>query len=168
MLFPTIVATLLATSQLVVGHGVIVKAVGDAGGQGSAIGVDPSTPRDGTSPRPFEQDTTRFKGDAADACGSTKEGGVNDAESGTATVMQQNGNTLPQITPGGQVMMTLHQVNSDGAGPYTCMIDSTGAGTNWQAIDVTQNVEGNERGRNKDGQAADHVRFIHGHIREHY
>ena len=38
--------------------------------------------------------------------------------------------------------MTLHQVNGDGAGPYTCMIDSTGTGTQWQAIDVTQNVPG--------------------------
>ena len=33
-----VVATLLAASQLVAGHGAIIKAVGDAGGQGSAIG----------------------------------------------------------------------------------------------------------------------------------
>ena len=158
MLLPTLAATLLAASQLVAGHGAITKAVGNAGGQGSAIGIDPSTPRDGTKPNPFEQDTTRFKGAAADTCGSTKAGGANDAESGTATVLQQNGGTLPQVTPGGSVQMTLHQVNSDGAGPYTCMIDSTGTGTNWQAIQVSQNVDGNDKGRNKAGSATDHVR----------
>jgi hypothetical protein len=52
-------------------------------------------------------------------------------------------------------MMTVHQVNSDGAGPYTCMIDATGTGTNWQAIAVTQNLQGNDKGRNKDTQKQD-------------
>lgn len=33
--------------------------------------VDPSTPRDGTTRNPFQQDTTRFKGDAAATCGET-------------------------------------------------------------------------------------------------
>ena len=51
--------------------------------------------------------------------------------------------------------MTVHQVNSDGAGPYKCMIDATGAGTNWTPITVTQNLEGNERGRNRDTQMQD-------------
>ena len=63
-----------------------------------------------------------LQGDAADSCGSTKLGGTNDAESGTAAVLQQNGGTLPQVTQGGELQMTLHQVNSDGAGPYTCMV----------------------------------------------
>ena len=39
--------------------------------------------------------------------------------------------------------MTVHQVNGDGAGPYECMIDATGQGTNWQPIEVTQQVPGN-------------------------
>jgi hypothetical protein len=34
----SIAFALLAASQLVAGHGAIVKAVGDAGGQGAAIG----------------------------------------------------------------------------------------------------------------------------------
>ena len=160
MLFPIIATILLAGSHLVAGHGVITAATGNAGGNGSAIGVDPSTPRDGTKPNPFEQDTTRFKGQAADTCGSTKQAGTNDVETGTQAVLQQNGGTLPQVTPGGSVQMTLHQVNSDGAGPYTCMIDSTGTGTNWQSIQVTQNVDGNDKGRNKAGEAADHVRIL--------
>jgi hypothetical protein len=52
-------------------------------------------------------------------------------------------------------MMTVHQVNSDGAGPYDCMIDATGTGANWQPITVTQNLEGNARGRNSDTQMQD-------------
>ncbi|KAF7573652.1 hypothetical protein PtrM4_085570 [Pyrenophora tritici-repentis] len=117
--------SLLASSSLVAGHGAIIAATGDAGGAGSAIGVDPNTPRTGTTRNPFQQDTTRFKGDAAATCGETLAGGANDIQAGTAQVMQLNGATLPQITPGGAVMMTVHQVNSDGAGPYTCMIDAT-------------------------------------------
>lgn len=128
--------SLLASSSLVAGHGAIIGATGDAGGKGSAIGVDPSTPRDGTGRNPFQQDSTRFKGDAAATCGETLGGGANDIQAGTAQVMQLNGGTLPQVSAGGQIMMTVHQVNSDGAGPYTCMIDATGTGTNWQAITV--------------------------------
>jgi hypothetical protein len=52
-------------------------------------------------------------------------------------------------------MMTVHQVNSDGAGPYTCMMDATGTGANWQAITVTQNLPGNDKGRNKATQLQD-------------
>lgn len=51
--------------------------------------------------------------------------------------------------------MTVHQVNSDGAGPYTCMINADGTGTSWENIQVTTNVEGNERGRNRDGEMGD-------------
>ncbi|KAF2851697.1 hypothetical protein T440DRAFT_448031 [Plenodomus tracheiphilus IPT5] len=147
--------SLLASSTLVAGHSAIIAATGDAGGQGSAIGVDPATPRDGTGRNPFQQDATRFRGDAAASCGETLGGGDNDIEAGTAQVMAQNGATLPQISAGGQIMMTVHQVNSDGAGGYTCMIDATGTGTNWQPITVTQNLEGNDRGRNRDTQMQD-------------
>lgn len=54
--------------------------------------------------------------------------------------------------------MTLHQVNADGGGPYKCMIDSTGTGTNWQNIEVTQNVPG-RAGINLRGRKTDFVRF---------
>jgi hypothetical protein len=90
--------SLLASSSLVAGHGAIIKAVGDAGGAGSAIGVDPNTPRDGTGRNPFQQDSTRFRGDAADTCGETLGGGDNDIQAGTAQVMQLNGATLPQVS----------------------------------------------------------------------
>ncbi|KAF2709990.1 hypothetical protein K504DRAFT_376963 [Pleomassaria siparia CBS 279.74] len=146
---------LLATSNLVAGHAAITGATGNAGGAGSAIGIDPNTPRDGTGRNPFQQDSTRFKGDAAASCGETLGGGTNDIQAGTAQVMQLNGATLPQITAGGSVMMTLHQVNGDGAGPYTCMIDATATGTQWANMTVTQNVDGNARGRNNANAMTD-------------
>lgn len=73
----TITLTLLALAELVAGHGAIIAAVGDAGGSGMALGVDTSTPRDGTRRRPFQQDSTRFRGASADTFGETLAGGDN-------------------------------------------------------------------------------------------
>lgn len=141
---------LLAITQLVAGHGAIVKAVGDAGGVGSAIGVDPNTPRDGTRRDPFQADSTRFKGDNADSCGQTIGAGENDIQAGTKAVMAMMGDKLPQVSAGGSLEMTVHQVNGDGAGPYTCEMNTDASGANWQAIDVQTNVPGqNSRSRAK-------------------
>jgi len=146
----SVVVALFAVAQLVAGHGAIVKAVGDAGGNGSAIGIDPNTPRDGTKRNPFQQDTTRFKGDNAATCGQTLEGGENDIQAGTKAVMAMNGGQLPQISPGGEISMTLHQVNGDGAGPYTCQINAAGDAQNWVDMKVTTQVPGtNSRSKAK-------------------
>ncbi|EFY88433.1 CAS1 appressorium specific protein [Metarhizium acridum CQMa 102] len=157
MSFKALFATsALLTAQLVSGHAAITNAVGDAGGQGMALGIDTSTPRDGTRRNPFQQDATRFRGASAKSVGETVGAGSNSIESGTQAIMSEMGGTLPQVTPGGNVQMTLHQVNGDGAGPYTCMINSDGTGQSWQNIQVTQNVDGNQRGRNNAGSASDH------------
>lgn len=50
--------------------------------------------------------------------------------------------------------MTLHQVNSDGAGPYECMLDVTGTGKNFTSLPVSTQVPG-KNGRNKKGQMTD-------------
>ncbi|KIW07995.1 uncharacterized protein PV09_00941 [Verruconis gallopava] len=139
----SVTISLLAIIHLVAGHGAIVNAVGDQGGQGMALGIDPSTPRDGSRRNPFQRDSTRFRGAAKATCGETLAGGDNDIQAGTQAILQMTGGQLPQISPGGEITMTVHQVNGDGAGPYTCMIDTSGTGTNWQAIDVTQQVPGN-------------------------
>ncbi|KAI0994233.1 hypothetical protein K3495_g13949 [Podosphaera aphanis] len=148
MLFKSIIAGLAAT-QLVAGHGAIVKAVGDMGGEGAAIGVDPATPRDGTGRTPFQADSTRFKNNNVDACGETLGGGPNDpAEQMTKMAAT---NAMAMVSPGGMLMMTLHQVNGDGAGPYECMIDPTGTGTGgWTKMEVATNVPGkNSRSKAK-------------------
>lgn len=149
-------ASLLFGAQLVAGHAAIIGAKGNAGGSGMALGVDSSTPRDGTRRNPFQQDATRFRGSSADTFGETVGAGDNSLEQGTSSIMAETGDQLPQVTPGGELTMTLHQVNSDGAGPYKCMINADGTGATWENIQVTQNVDGNRRGRNRDGNASDH------------
>ncbi|KAI1395875.1 hypothetical protein F4819DRAFT_500667 [Hypoxylon fuscum] len=145
---------LVATAQLamVAGHGVITEATGDAGGSGSEY----STPRDGTRRNPFQQDSTRFKGDQADTFGETIGAGDNDLEQGTQAIMAETGDQLPQVTAGGEVKMTLRldQVNADGAGPYTCMINDDGTGANWDDIQVTQSPPGDDS-RDNDGNETD-------------
>ncbi|PKS12282.1 hypothetical protein jhhlp_001582 [Lomentospora prolificans] len=148
------VVSVLFAAQLVAGHGAIISATGDAGGSGMALGVDTSTPRDGTRRNPFQQDSTRFRGDAAETFGETLGAGDNQLEAGTQAIMAETGDVLPQVSQGGEVSMTLHQVNADGAGPYTCMINDDGTGTTWTDIQVTQNVPG-QRGRNRDGETTD-------------
>ncbi|KAF4955750.1 hypothetical protein FGADI_4321 [Fusarium gaditjirri] len=150
-----IIFALFVAADLATAHSVITNAVGDAGGSGMALGVDTSTPRDGTRRRPFQTDATRFRGNAADTVGETLAGGDNQIEQGTLDIMEETGSQLPQVNPGGSLEMTVHQVNSDGAGPYTCMINADGTGTSWDNIQVTTNVEGNERGRNRDGEMGD-------------
>jgi len=146
--------TLLLTAQLVAGHGAIIAATGNAGGTGMAIGVDTSTPRDGTRRNPFQQDSTRFRGDAAETFGETLGGGDNQLEAGTAAILAETGDQLPQVTQGGEVQMTLHQVNADGGGPYQCMINADGTGQTWNNIQVTANVPG-RNSRNRQGESTD-------------
>lgn len=138
----------LAGARLVAGHAAIVAATGDVGGAGMALGVDTSTPRDGTRRNPFQQDATRFRGDAAETFGETLAGGDNNLEAGTRAIMAETGDQLPQVSQGGEVQMTLHQVNADGGGPYQCMINADGTGQQWTDIQVTQQAPGrNSRNR---------------------
>lgn len=58
--------------------------------------------------------------------------------------MAQSGNTLPQVTPGGSISGTLHIVTTDGAGPYTAVVDPTGTGafSSGTTLVMTQQVPG--------------------------
>jgi len=141
-------------SSLVAGHGAIISATGDAGGTGMAIGIVSTTPRDGTRRDPFQQDSTRFKGDQADTFGETLGGGNNNLEAGTKAIMAETGDQLPQVSQGGEISMALHQVNADGGGPYTCEINSDGTGQSWESIDVTTTPPG-KNSRNRSGAQTD-------------
>ena len=155
MSFKTIfAASLLAAADLVAGHAAIIKAVGDAGGEGMALGVDTATPRDGTRRNPFQQDATRFKGQQAKTFGETVGAGQNNLEAGTKAIMAETGDQLPQVSPGGKVTMTLHQVNGDGGGPYTCSLNADGTGEQWTSIKVTTTPPG-QNSRNRQGAATD-------------
>ncbi|KAK1755988.1 hypothetical protein QBC47DRAFT_201332 [Echria macrotheca] len=146
--------TLLAAAQLVAGHGAIIAATGDQGGTGMALGIDTSTPRDGTRRNPFQQDSTRFRGASADTFGETVGAGPNQLEAGTQAILAETGGQLPQVSPGGSVNMTLHQVNADGGGPYTCMINADASGQQWSNIQVTTTPPG-QNSRNRNGAATD-------------
>lgn len=141
-------SAILAIIPLVAGHGAIIKATSPDGGMGMAIGVDSSTPRDGTRRDPFQGDSTRFKGDNAATVGQTVGAGENDLESGTQAIMAETGQMLPQVQPGGQIQMTVHQVNGDGAGPYECMVNTDGTAATWTNIQVATNVPG-QNGRDR-------------------
>jgi hypothetical protein len=120
-----------------------------------ALGIDTSTPRDGTRRRPFQQDSTRFRGEQADTIGETLGGGANDIELGTQAILASTNNKqLPQVTPGGALNMTLHQVNADGGGPYTCAINADATGETWEDITVTTTPPG-RNSRNREGAATD-------------
>ena len=70
--------------------------------------------------------------------------GQNDAEAGTQQAMALSGSTLPQVSSGGSVSGTLHIVTSDGAGPYSAYVDTTGTGSSFSQseLEVTQQVPG--------------------------
>ncbi|GKT59731.1 MAS3 protein [Colletotrichum tofieldiae] len=147
-------ASILAAANLVAGHGAIIGAVGPAGGTGMALGIVPDTPRDGTRARPFQQDSTRFKGPNADTFGQTTGGGENDLEAGTKAIMAMTGDQLPQVTPGSTLDLTVHQVNGDGGGPYDCMINGDATGAQWTNINVPVTVPG-QNSRNRAGAMTD-------------
>jgi hypothetical protein len=59
-------------------------------------------------------------------------------------VMAQSGSTLPQVSSGGSISGTVHIVTTDGAGPYTAIVDPTGTGafSTGTKMTVTQQVPG--------------------------
>lgn len=141
-MFAKVFVLALAASPLVAAHGKIAVATGDAGGNGTALGIQGAVIPGPGKNKVTEPDTTVFKGDAADACGRTNGQGDNDIEAGTKQAMVQSGSTLPQITPGGSVSGTLHIVTSDGAGPYKAMINADGTGQTWTQAEVVTQVPG--------------------------
>ncbi|GAB1522160.1 hypothetical protein RhiTH_005271 [Rhizoctonia solani] len=125
-------------------HGAIVAVKGENGVNGQAFGVVDTTPRDGTKRNPFQTDTSIIRdkeiasGDAQ-ACGRTLAGGVNDM---AAQMSEASSAGLASVGSDGSVTMTVHQVNGDGAGPYTCDVSADASGQNFVAMKVTTNVPG--------------------------
>ncbi|TGO55915.1 hypothetical protein BOTNAR_0234g00050 [Botryotinia narcissicola] len=128
MYTPTIVLGLLALSPLVVAHGKIAVVTGNLGGNGTALGIKGAVVADTGSNSKTELDTTVFD-IGSNNCGQTEAAGRNKPESGVTKSMALSGNTLPQIsTDNASISGTFHIVTSDGAGPLTAMVDTTGRG----------------------------------------
>ncbi|KAJ7653762.1 hypothetical protein B0H17DRAFT_1214618 [Mycena rosella] len=143
-------------------HGTITGVTGANGVQAAGFGIIATTPRDGSTPKPFEQDTSVIRDNAiasgkTGVCGSTKAGGNNDVASQLAGLFPYPSAVFPSLSKimslaasqaglptaaaDGSVTMTLHQVNQDGAGPYTCDVSGDGGNT-FQAATVTTQVPG--------------------------
>jgi len=124
-------------------HGTITGVTGANGVQAAGFGIIATTPRNGGLPKPFEQDTSVIRNNAiasgkTGVCGSTAAGGNNDVASQLAAASAAG---LPTAAADGSVTMTLHQVNQDGAGPFTCDVSGDGGNT-FQPATVTTQVPG--------------------------
>ncbi|KAG8756672.1 hypothetical protein FRC12_010490 [Ceratobasidium sp. 428] len=124
---------LSALASLAAAHGLVTAIHGNNGVVGAGMGYDPSTPRDGVTAKPYQQDTSIIRDSEimtgkVGPCGRTKQ------RAATAT-------GLPSVSPLGEIQMTLHQVNQDGAGPYNCDVSADG-GRSFQYAKVTKNILG--------------------------
>lgn len=134
---------LSALVGLVAAHGTITAVNGANGITGAGMGIDPATPRDGTRAKPFQQDTSIIRDREIESgkvgpCGRTSQKGAIDMASEMEAAASAG---MPSATASGEIQMTLHQVNQDGAGPYTCDVSADGGNT-FQAAKVTKNVPG--------------------------
>ncbi|KEP50220.1 putative gEgh 16 protein [Rhizoctonia solani 123E] len=149
---PQVASVLLAlfVTASVNAYGAIVAATGGNGVTGQAFGIVDSAPRDGAKRNPFQTDTSIIRdkeiasGDVQ-PCGRTLAGGVNNMAAQLATASSGG---LPSVGSDGSVTMTVHQINGDGAGPYTCDVSADASGQKFVAMKVTTNVPG-QKSRSK-------------------
>lgn len=90
--------------------------------------VNPNISRECIDINPCQQDTAiirdaEIKANAANQCGRTELGGNIDVGENTENAIKEK--QVTQVKSGSNVTVTVHQVNADGAGPYTCDLDET-------------------------------------------
>jgi hypothetical protein len=102
---------------------------GDAGGNTTALSIQGGVIPGAGNNKETEVDTTVFnsKKAATDGLGKTKAGA--NTLAGMSAVVAQSGSTFPQVSSsGGSISGAVHIVTTDGAGPYTAIVDPTGTG----------------------------------------
>ncbi|KAG9083386.1 hypothetical protein FS749_006067 [Ceratobasidium sp. UAMH 11750] len=114
-------AYLSAPTSLAAAHGLITAVHGNNGVTGAGMGVDSTTPRNGVTAKPYQQDTSIIRDSGimtgkVGPCGRTKQRGAIDIDAEMA-------------------------VNQDGAGPYTCDVSANGSKT-FKYAKVTKNIVG--------------------------
>ncbi|ESZ90779.1 hypothetical protein SBOR_8850 [Sclerotinia borealis F-4128] len=126
MRYTIIVAALV---PFVVAHGKIAVMTGDMGGNTTGLGIQGAVIPGAGKNKQTEVDTTVFnsKNAATDGLGKTKTGA--NTMSDMTAVMAMSGSTLPQVSDGGDLSGTIHIVTTDGAGPYSAIVDPTATGT---------------------------------------
>lgn len=143
-LIPSHRMILISSSPLSIIHTNSLLQTGDMGGNTTGLGIQGAViPGAGTN-KQTEVDTTVFnsKNAATDGLGKTKAGANTMAD--MTAVMAASGSTLPQVSDGGQLSGTIHIVTTDGAGPYSAIVDPTGTGAFSQGTQakVTTQVPG--------------------------
>lgn len=138
------VAALLSLANA---HGVIINAQGESGSPASVgFQVDNAIARNCTGISPCQQDTTIIRdaeiaANVVNECGRTELTGNIDVGENTENALAAG--AVTKVKAGSLVTVTIHQVNADGAGPYSCDIDMTSnAGIISQNLTVTNNVPG--------------------------
>ncbi|KAI5855115.1 hypothetical protein GGS23DRAFT_618956 [Durotheca rogersii] len=137
-------ASLVAISQA---HGVILSAQGLQGSPASVgFQVQPELARNCTAISPCQQDSTIIRdaeiaANIVNECGRTQLAGNIDIGENTENALA--GGAVTQVKRGSQVKVTIHQVNADGAGPYTCdLVEAGNNGVITQNLTVENNVPG--------------------------
>jgi hypothetical protein len=125
-----IVLVALAASPLVAAHGKVAVLAGDAGGNGTALGIQGAVVAGAGSNSKTELDTTVFGSTkiATNGLGKTSGGGQNTLD-GLTQAVALSGSTLPQVSSSnGSLSGTFHIVTTDGAGPVQAVVDPTATG----------------------------------------
>ncbi|KAI0405813.1 hypothetical protein F4802DRAFT_560832 [Xylaria palmicola] len=138
-------AALLAVANA---HGVILGAQGLKGSPASVgFKVHSQIPRNCTSISPCQQDTTLIRdaeisANIVNECGRTELDGNIDIGENTENALADG--AVTQVKKGSTVDVTIHQVNADGAGPYTCDVIAQGNNgvITFPNVTVADNVPG--------------------------
>ncbi|KAJ3575689.1 hypothetical protein NPX13_g3948 [Xylaria arbuscula] len=129
-------------------HGVILQAQGIDGSPASVgFKVNSEIPRNCTSISPCQQDTTLIRdaeiaANIVNECGRTELDGNIDIGENTENALAAG--AVTQVKAGSTIDVTIHQVNADGAGPYTCDVIAQGNNgvITFPDVEVTDNVPG--------------------------
>lgn len=134
----------LAAAPLATAHGKIAAVTGDAGGNGTALGIQGGIiPGSGPNYK-TEPDTTVFwsKDIATDNdLGFTESGAGNNDLTDLAATMALSGTTLAQVTAGGSASGTYHVVTDDGCGPLEALVDATATAKWSEAVSATVDTD---------------------------
>ncbi|PSR97210.1 hypothetical protein BD289DRAFT_362712 [Coniella lustricola] len=140
------ILSLAALAAFAHGHSQIVAAYGDSG---MSVGfMVEELARNCTSISPCQQDATLIRdaeiaSNVVNECGRTEISGNIDVGENSENALAAG--QVTKVASGSTITMTIHQVNADGAGPYTCDLDPTGntlGATGQTALVVTNNVPG--------------------------
>ncbi|KAI9144886.1 hypothetical protein BKA69DRAFT_1143667 [Paraphysoderma sedebokerense] len=139
-------------------HGVLLAAHGENGVETPGLGVSMEfSARTGTGGQ-FQKDSSIIrakeiaKGAKASECGRTTGAGKNDIQTQAAKVRSASSNgAYASVTEGKTMKLTMYQVNTDGAGPYTCQLATSLDAKFNQELNIVQNAPG-KKGNNKATQ----------------